>query len=146
MGHEMGHYLMHHIWKGLLLAVIFIAFALWLTNRTIHPVIERFKHRFKFDRLGDVASLPLIMLFLAILSFLANPVFNGYSRHMERQSDKYAMDISEISGDAAAVAFEKLSVFNLSDPAPHPVIEFWFYSHPALSKRIKFVRAYQPTG
>lgn len=146
MGHEMGHYLMQHIWKGLALAIVFIAFALWLTNRTIHPVINRFKRRFGFDHLGDIASLPLILLFLTILSFLFNPVFNGYSRYMERQADKYAMDISEISGDEAAVAFEKLSVFNLSDPDPHPVIEFWFYSHPALNKRIKFVQSYQPAG
>ncbi len=146
MGHEMGHYVMNHIWKGLVLGIVFVGFALWLTGRTIQPVINRFKNRFKFDRLGDIASLPLILTFLAILSFLFNPVFNGYSRHMERQSDKYAMDVSRITGEAAAVAFDKLSVFNLSDPDPHPLIEFWFYSHPALSKRIKFVLSYQPPG
>ncbi len=144
MGHEMGHYVMHHIWKGLALAIVFIAFALWIVSRTIHPVINRFKNRFKFDALGDVASLPLIAIYLTVLSFIFNPVFNGYSRHMERQSDKYGMDITGISGESAAIAFDKLSVFNLSDPNPHPVIEFWFYSHPALSKRISFVRNYRP--
>lgn len=145
MGHEMGHYVMNHIWKGLALAIVFIAFALWLAGRTLQPVINRFQRRFKFDRLGDMASLPLIMIFLTVLSFLFNPVFNGYSRYMERQSDKYGMDISGISGESAAVAFDKLSVFNLSDPDPHPVIEFWFYSHPALNKRISFVLSYRPS-
>jgi len=146
MGHEMGHYVMNHIWKGLALAVVFIAFALWLAGKTLQPVINRFQNRFKFNHLGDIASLPLIMIFLTVLSFLFNPVFNSYSRYMERQSDKYGMDISEVSGEAAAVAFDKLSVFNLSDPDPNPVIEFWFYSHPALNKRINFVRNYQPPG
>jgi Zn-dependent protease with chaperone function len=142
MGHEMGHYVMHHIWKGLILAVIFVGFALWLAGRTLQPVINRFQRRFKFDRLGDMASLPLIM---TVLSFLFNPVFNSYSRHMERQSDKYGMDVSRVSGESAAIAFDKLSVFNLSDPDPHPVIEFWFYTHPALNKRINFVLSYEPS-
>ncbi|UCG60774.1 MAG: M48 family metallopeptidase [Candidatus Zixiibacteriota bacterium] len=146
MGHEMGHYVMHHIWKGLGLAVLFIAFALWLTGRTINPIIIRFKSRFKFDRLGDIASLPLVLIFLTVLGFLFNPVSNGYSRHMERQSDKYGMDISKVSGESAAIAFDKLSVINLSDPDPHPLIEFWFYTHPALSKRINFVLTYKPEG
>jgi Zn-dependent protease with chaperone function len=146
MGHEMGHYLMHHIWKGLALAIILIALALWITSRTIPAVIDRFKHRFKLDRLEDIASLPLIIIFVTILSFLMEPISNGVSRYMERQSDKFAMDISRVSAESAEIAFDKLSVFNLSDPDPHPVVEFWFYSHPALSKRINFVRNYKPSG
>ncbi|UCD65132.1 MAG: M48 family metallopeptidase [Candidatus Zixiibacteriota bacterium] len=144
MGHEMGHYLMHHIWKGLAVAIIFIAGGLWLSSRLIPPVIRRFQGRFGFNRLDDFASLPLIVIFLAILSFLFNPITNGCSRHMERQADRFAMDISGVSGETAATAFDKLSVFNLSDPDPHPAIEFWFYSHPALNKRISFVRNYRP--
>ncbi len=144
MGHEMGHYVMNHVWKGLLIAIVFIGLAMWITSRTVQPIINRFKHRFGFESLSDIASLPLIMIMLSIMGFLFNPVSNGFSRHMERQSDKYGMDISEVSGETAAVAFDKLSAFNLSDPDPHPIIEFWFYSHPALNKRIEFVRNYRP--
>ena len=75
-----------------------------------------------------------------VLLFLFNPVFNGFSRSMERASDKYGMDITDISGESAAVAFDKLSVLNLSDPDPHPIIEFWFYSHPALKDRMESTR------
>jgi Zn-dependent protease with chaperone function len=144
MGHEMGHYVMHHVWQGLLIAIVFIGLAMWITSKTVQPIINRFKHRFGFDSLSDIASLPLIVLMLSIMAFLFNPVFNGFSRHMERQSDKYSMDITGVSGESAAISFEKLSVFNLSDPDPHPIIEFWFYSHPALNKRIHFVRNYRP--
>jgi len=143
MGHEMGHYVMHHIWWKLLIIVLFIAFAFWLMNKTIHPVIGRFKDRFGFDRLGDIASLPLIMVFISVISFVFNPINNGASRYWEHQSDIYGMEITDVSGESAAIAFDKLSVFNLSDPDPHPIIEFWFYSHPTLKKRMEFVRGYR---
>jgi hypothetical protein len=28
----------------------------------------------------------------------------------------------------------------LSDPDPNPILEFWFYDHPAIQKRIDAVR------
>jgi Zn-dependent protease with chaperone function len=143
IGHEMGHYIMHHIWWGLSTAIVFIAFCLWLTNRTIHGVITRFRGRFKFDKLGDVASLPLIMIFISVFSFVFQPVTNGASRYMERKADRYGMDITGVSGESAAIAFDKLSVYNLSDPDPNATIEFWFYDHPALKKRMEFVRGYR---
>ena len=142
MGHEMGHYVMQHIWWGLLVAILFIMFSLWLMNKTIHRIINRFKDKLKFDSLGDVASLPLIMIFISVLSFAFQPITNGCSRYMEHESDIYGMDITDIDGETAAIAFDKLSVFNLSDPDPNPIIEFWFYSHPALKKRMAFVREY----
>ena len=144
MGHEIGHYVMNHIWWGLGLSLLFVCFVLWLVNRTIHGVITRFKSRFKFDSLGDYASLPLILIFISIIGFVFQPVTNSFSRYNERQADIYGMDITGISGEKAAIAFDKLSVLNLSDPDPHPLAEFWFYSHPALNKRMEFVRSYRP--
>ncbi|MCK4605720.1 MAG: M48 family metallopeptidase [candidate division Zixibacteria bacterium] len=144
MAHEMGHYTMHHIWWGLAVAIVFISFALWLVAMTIHPLINRFRERFRFDRLSDIASLPLVLIFLSVIMFLFQPATNAVSRLMERQADTYGMDMSGVSGETGAVVFDKLSVFNLSDPDPHPVIEFWFYSHPSLKKRMEFVRGYRP--
>ena len=142
MAHEMGHYVMHHIWYGVVMVVVFMALALWITDRTITGVIRRFQRRFGFDRLSDIASLPLIMMYLSVLMFLFNPAINSDSRYMERQSDKYGMDMSGVPGESAAIAFDKLAVYNLSDPDPPAIIEFWFYSHPALKKRMEFVRSY----
>jgi STE24 endopeptidase len=63
---------------------------------------------------------------------------------MERQSDEYAMRMSGVDGETAATAFDKLSVMNLSDPDPSTLVEFWFYSHPALKKRMEFARTWKP--
>jgi len=144
MAHEMGHYTMHHIWWGLAVAIVFIAFAMWLVAMTIHPLINRFRERFRFDRLADIASLPLVLILLSVIMFLFQPLTNAASRFMERQADTYGMEMSGVSSETGAVVFDKLSVFNLSDPDPHPVIEFWFYTHPSLKKRTEFVRGYQP--
>ena len=144
MAHEMGHYVKHHLWWGLLVTVLFTLGALWLMDKTIHPVIRRFKNRFGFDSLSDMASLPLVLIFISVIFFVFQPITNSASREMERQADRYGMEMSGVSGEAAAIAFDKLSVYNLSDPDPHPLVEFWFYDHPALKKRMAFVRGLRP--
>ncbi|HVP07638.1 MAG TPA: M48 family metalloprotease, partial [Candidatus Acidoferrum sp.] len=101
-------------------------------------------HRFRFDRLSDIASLPLVMIFISVIFFVIQPISNGFSRYDEHQADVYGMKITGISGDEAAIAFDKLAAYNLSDPNPSPIIEFWFYDHPALNKRMAFVRSYRP--
>ena len=142
MGHEMGHYIMNHIWLGLALAIIVIMLSLWVTNKLIHLFINRFQVKLGFNQLSDIASLPLVLLFIGIISFFSQPISNSFSRFIEHRADVYGMDITDVSGESAAIAFDKLSAFNLSDPDPHPIIEFWFYDHPALKKRMQFVREY----
>ena len=144
MGHEMGHYVMNHLWWGLAIAIVFVGLALWLTDKTIRPVIRKFGRHFGFDRLEDIASLPLVLIYASVIMFFLQPITNGASRYMEHQSDIYGMEITGVAGEDAARAFEKLSAYNLSDPDPNPIIEFWFYSHPALQKRIAFVKGFQP--
>ncbi len=144
MGHEMGHYVMNHMWIGLGLAIIFLIVALWLVNKLIHGFIQSNVRSFRFDRLEDFASLPLVMLLLTIILFVGQPIMNGASRSMEHQSDIYGMRITGVSGEVAATAFDKLSAYNLSDPDPNALVEFWFYSHPSLKKRMEFVRQFHP--
>lgn len=143
MGHEMGHYIEGHIWYGLAIAVILIAAALFIIDKTIHGVIRRFKSRLGFDNLGDMASLPLVILFAVVISFFSSPISAGASRYMEHRSDRFGMESSGVSGEDAAIAFEKLSAYNLSDPDPDPFTEFWFYGHPSIKKRIAYVRSYR---
>lgn len=144
MGHEMGHYVLNHIWLGLGIAWLLLVILLWLAEKTIHGLIHRFRGKFKFERLEDIASLPLVMLFLTVMMFVMQPINNTVSRAMEHRADQFGMDITGVSGEVAATAFDKLGAYNLSDPNPSPIIEFWFYSHPALQKRMEFVRSYKP--
>lgn len=140
MGHEIGHYVMNHIWKGLSVAVLLIFIACYLINRLLHRAIERNSHRFGFRKLGDIASLPLLMLFVTVFFFVVQPISNGISRQMEYHADEYGLKLSGVSVEVATTTFDKLSVYNLSDPEPSPIIEFWFYDHPCLKKRINNIK------
>ena len=144
MAHEMGHYLMNHLWWGVSIAILFIMSSLWLASRLLPVTISRLKDSLRFERLGDYASLPLVAAYLSIFSFIFQPITNATSRWMERQSDDYAMRMSRVDGETAATAFDKLSVMNLSDPDPSALVEFWFYSHPSLKKRMEFARTWKP--
>jgi STE24 endopeptidase len=143
IAHEMGHNLMHHIWKGIALASVIAAIGFFIIHLTGPWIISRFKNRLKIDNLADVASLPLIILIIMIYGIITMPVAPAFSRQMERQTDKFAIDMTH-KNDAFITAMEKLVYMNLSDPEPNPAIEFLLYDHPPISKRIKFAQEYKP--
>jgi Zn-dependent protease with chaperone function len=143
MGHEMGHYILNHIWKfiGILTVILFVL--LFLISRTIGLVLRRFGDRMGFHEISDIASLPLLLLMLSLLLFLIAPIFNSYSRYKEREADAFGLELTR-DGSTAVSVFVKLANQNLSNPSPHPFIEFWLFDHPTLSDRIAFCRAYEP--
>ncbi|MEW6013834.1 MAG: M48 family metallopeptidase [Candidatus Zixiibacteriota bacterium] len=140
MGHEIGHYLLNHIWYGLFTAVILIFLAGFLADKILPSFIRRNENRFGIRNSGDIASLPVFLLFITVFGFITQPINNGVSRYFEYQSDEYGLKLSGVNGEEAATAFDKLSVFNLSDPEPSALTEFWFYDHPALKKRMENVK------
>jgi Zn-dependent protease with chaperone function len=141
MAHETGHYLMKHIWKFVgLFAVILFVF-LFIISRTINIVIRRYGERMGFNDIADIASLPLLLLMLSLLSFVITPVFNMYGRSIEHDADEFGLELTG-DGSTAASAFIKLANENLSNPSPHPFFEFWLFDHPTLSDRIAFCREY----
>jgi STE24 endopeptidase len=142
MGHEMGHYVMNHIWLTVGMIIVVLLFVSWLIARLLPPLIRKYQHRLKFAEIGSYASLPMVMLAMSLIMFFLQPVTNGLSRYFEHKADIYGMEMTGYDGVAAAIAFDKLSAYNLSDPNPGPLVEFWFYDHPALQKRIDFVKSY----
>jgi len=63
-------------------------------------------------------------------------LFKRISRRYERQADRFAADTTG-KPESMASALNRLAKQNLADPEPHPVIEFIFYSHPAIMKRVE---------
>lgn len=143
MAHEMGHYVMHHIWWSVLMIVALLALSTWLIARFLPPLIRKFRNRLGFEDMTAYAATPLILFALGFVMFFAQPATNSLSRYFEHQADKYAIEMTDYNSKDAIVAFEKLSAYNLSDPDPNPFIEFWFYNHPALHRRIDFVQSYK---
>jgi len=148
VGHEMGHYVLNHIWKGLLFGDLFVLVLLYLGFRTISWLLRRLSGPWGIRGVDDWASLPALLLLISIYSFIANPVQSAVSRHFEHQADQYGLEVTHglqpDSSQIGAQAFQVLGEVDLSDPAPSPVTVFMFYSHPTIPDRIRFSLTYDP--
>jgi STE24 endopeptidase len=147
-GHEMGHYVLHHVPKSLaFFAVLFLLF-FYMGYRLIGWVLARWGADWQIRGLDDWASLPALVLLLSIFSFLVNPLANAYSRHQEHQADQYGLEVTHgltpDSGQMAAQGFQKLGEVDLGDPDPNPLDVFLFYDHPPISDRLQFSLTYDP--
>ncbi|HEX8252114.1 MAG TPA: M48 family metallopeptidase, partial [Thermoanaerobaculia bacterium] len=143
MGHEMGHYVMRHIWKGLAFSVAVSLVVFFLVQRIHDPGMRRFGPRWGFTTPGDPASIPWLLFIASVISFFLSPVISGYSRTMEHKADMFALEVTHLNAPLAT-AFRKMAEDSKRDPSPHPFIEFWRYSHPPIAKRIPFALSYKP--
>ena len=143
MAHEIGHYVLGHVVKSIFFFAGLILVTLYAAHRLQGGLIARFSSRFGFTELSDVASLPLVMLLVGILSFVVTPVANGYSRWQEHESDRFGLEITRNNHDAAS-AFVKLQQENLSVPRRSLLYKLWRASHPLLGERIDFCNTYRP--
>jgi Zn-dependent protease with chaperone function len=140
MGHEMGHYVEGHVPLALAGSILGTFFFLFLTDRGARTILARQGDRWRVRGLDDLASLPLLLLIVALLNFFGSPVESAISRFFERRADELALRLRP-DGRTAASAFIKLSELNLSHPDPPPFVEFWMFSHPPLKDRIRHALA-----
>ncbi len=148
VGHEMGHYVLNHVPKGIAAGEVLLFVLLYLGYRAFEWLLQRHGSRWGIREASDWASLPALLLVLAIFSFAANPAENAFSRRIEHQADQYGLEVTHgLTPDFRQVAlqsFETLGVIDLEDPAPNPVDVFMFYSHPKIADRMRFALTYDP--
>jgi STE24 endopeptidase len=145
LAHELGHHVHRHILKSILMqaGITFVGF--WAANWVLHYAMDRLH---MFETLSDFANLPLLILVVTVLSFLALPLLNAYSRFNERQADRYAFcSIATVAPFISAM--NKLAEQNLAERAPSQLVEWFFHSHPAISRRVAAAEAWakaRPSG
>ncbi len=137
MGHEMGHYVLHHVAKGLAFAGALILLGAWLVRKFYAPVADRHGAEWGIGPIEDPAGLPLVLLIVSVYSFLAAPAVNAFSRREEHQADVFSLEVVR-DPDALAAGFAKFNTHDLSEYDPPRIIELWFYTHPSLEHRIEF--------
>ncbi len=135
LAHELGHYVGGHLWKGIILQGFFSVIGFYLLNL----LLMKFITYFGFRNISDIASFPIAILVILFLGFILMPLSNMYARNHERKADYFALK-QTIKPSAFISAMKKLAELNLADPQPHPLIEFIFYSHPSIKKRIKMAQ------
>jgi len=143
MGHEMGHYVLKHIWKGVLAVSLGSFVAFWLVAKLSQGALRLWGARWGVTELADLAAMPLLVAVLSLVSLLGLPFSNVVSRQMEHESDIYALEITR-DNDAGARAFLGLARGNRSDPEPAGWVKWLLYTHPPLGERIRFALDYRP--
>jgi STE24 endopeptidase len=132
LAHELGHHVHRHILKsiGVQAGVTLVGF--WAANWVLHYAVER---THMFETVSDFANLPLLVLISTVLSLFLLPALNAYSRYNERQADRYAFQsIADVKPFISSM--NKLADQNLAERSPAPWVEWFFQSHPAISRRV----------
>lgn len=133
MGHEMGHYVLHHAYKGLVMFGVLIVIAFGFVHWGIKFALARWGTAWDIRGIGDLAVLPLAVFFFSLLFFLATPVSNTITRTMEYEADMYGLNAAR-QPDAEANVDILLGEYRKLDPGP--LEEFLFYDHPSGRTRI----------
>jgi Zn-dependent protease with chaperone function len=143
MGHEMGHYVLGHIWYGVAFTALLLVASLYAAYRTAGAVLERWGAQFGFATLADVASLPLILLLISAFSLVVAPLTLAFNRYLEHEADRFGLEMTQ-TNHSAGTAFVKLQEDALAVPRPGWLFTVWRESHPPLGERIDFANEYHP--
>jgi STE24 endopeptidase len=133
MGHEMGHYVLHHIYKDILFFGVVIVIAFALLRWSLNWSLQRWGEKWKIRGIGDTAVLPLVVLLVSIFAFIVTPIINTHTRTTEGEADMYGLNASR-EPDGFAQAAIHLGEYRKMDPG---AIEEWiFFDHPSGRNRI----------
>jgi STE24 endopeptidase len=143
VAHELGHFVLHHVLAWIVVATVVATLSLYVVHRVGGAMIARFSQQFGFDRLSDMASLPLLILLGTMVLFLVTPVLLAFSRHQEHEADRFALELTR-NNRAAATTFVRLQQENLTVPRPSSWYTLWRGSHPSLGDRVDFANRYRP--
>jgi STE24 endopeptidase len=134
LAHELGHHVHRHILKSIFVQAGITLFGFWAANWALHYAVDH--HTFEFVEISDFANLPLLALVATLLSLLLMPALNAYSRYNERQADRYAFE-SIASIEPFVSSMNKLAEQNLAERTPAKWVEWFFHSHPSISRRLQ---------
>src|SRR5277367_5206180 len=137
LAHELGHHVHRHILKSIFVQAAITLLGFWAANWTLHYAVDQHL----FEEMSDFANLPLLALVSVVLSFLLMPALNAFSRFNERQADRYAFE-SIASVEPFISSMNKLAEQNLAERTPSKWVEWFFHSHPAISRRLQAAQAW----
>jgi STE24 endopeptidase len=138
LAHELGHHVHKHILKSIGVQAGVTLLGFWTANFVLHYAVDR---QHMFETLSDFANMPLLVLVATLVSLLLMPALNAYSRFNERQADRYAFrSIPSVTPFISSM--NKLASQNLAERQPSRFVEWFFHSHPAISRRVEAAEAW----
>jgi STE24 endopeptidase len=134
MAHELGHYVLHHVYKGMLFITLVALVGFGFVRLAFGRLVATYGERWRVRGLADPAGFPLVVLLFSIFGFVLTPVVNNYVRTAEAEADLFAINASR-EPDAFASVAVKLGEYRKLDPGPWE--EWLFYDHPSGRSRIE---------
>jgi len=130
-GHEIGHYVLGHVWRIVFLFAGLAMLGFFLADRLFDRVAALFGSTAK---VGDAEGLPILLFIVSVLGVLAQPVLNSVTRMGESEADAYSLRTVNLP-DALAGALVKTAEYRY--PRPSAFEEIAFYSHPSVERRVR---------
>lgn len=133
MGHELGHYVLNHVYKGVIAFTLLISAGFWFTHWFFGWAHRRFGAGWGLRGIDDFAGLPLILAGFSVFMFLATPIRNTIIRTNEVEADIFGLNAAR-QPDGFATTALKLSEYRKL--APSKWEEIIFFTHPSGYNRI----------
>ena len=130
-GHEMGHYVLGHVWRTVILMSALAVVFFFLADRLFPRFARAFGSR---AALGDPTGLPVLVFMVSLFFLLAQPLRNGMIRLGENEADQYSLETVNLP-DALAAALVKTAEYRY--PRPGKLQEILFYTHPSVERRVR---------
>jgi len=137
LAHELGHHLHHDIAKLTAIQAVVVLLAFYLANHCLKAGVVLFP----FQGISDLAALPWLILVLAMLILIFQPLLNWYNRRIELAADKSALELSN-NPQAFINLMTKLTDQNLSEAEPSKWAKLLFHDHPTYNERVTLARDY----
>jgi STE24 endopeptidase len=133
LGHEMGHYVLNHMWKEPILLTLVIGLSMWLLSAAMNRALARWGGRLGLSDRADPAALPLAAALFTVILFLLAPIQNLIVRSYEVEADAFGLNASR-EPHGWAMAAMRLSTYRKISPGKFE--EFVFYDHPSGYERV----------
>ena len=133
LGHEMGHYVMGHILRDILLSGLMTIIAFAFLHWSFRYAVDLFGGQWQVRRVDDIAGLPLLAALASLFFFVATPLSSTIVRSAEHQADIFGLDAVR-KPDAFATAMLKLSTYRKLEPGKWE--EIVFFDHPSGRTRV----------
>jgi STE24 endopeptidase len=133
MGHELGHFVMNHIYKGLCEMAILTFAGFVFSKWALDGLLRRHGSAWGLRGAADVASFPLFIAVFSTFMFLTTPISNTMVRTQEIEADRFGLNLAREPHGEAEV---DLKLTEYRKPDPGPLEEFVFFDHPSTRHRI----------
>ncbi len=134
MAHEMGHYVLNHIFKSFVQIALLTLVAFGLAKLFFDAAVKRWGAKLGVRGIGDPAGWPLLILIFTVFGFLGTPISNTLTRMQESEADAFGLNASR-EPDGEAKIDLKLGKYRKMDPGKWE--EIIFFDHPSGRARIR---------